>query len=585
MRAIGDAEAIATLSPEELALPRHIERIDSRAFADDVNGGNWRSSHAHLRQATARIRALADKVGAARIKHLGIAEVPHLVALGAYLGDERLIESRDFDRDRSSWEWRTAEQTLKTKTEGLPLEKVSLPGDAVIRVEISYPVLDADVDSVVKRDRLADIRIRADGRLPAPGIVQSAIDAQIARAAMRDALAALADMRPNIDVIHLFVAAPVSVCIAIGQELRLRNGKEIQTYRYRSGTDGNALTPALLLTEREIYDAPRALSDAERALATRIRAVWSIALKDLQEHAQLLKLHAPTARWYEALNPAPLLQTIAPFPELNPIWELVNDSDRVSSENVAEFGFDKETREWKLDDHLVLGMYAAAGNDEARLRLYARLFFWHEYVHFWQGITKYTAIEIGQLANCLERADYVADAYALLHQLDFITRKIPAQEVSDERLKKVLLEQTGIAISSFWTFEPSPPMREMQERRLRRYLNWYWRRAQFIEAPDTAAAIRVLARQPCIEIAGLHRKSVGGNRINVRLQEPNGFGKLHIGIMLENGRLLRHGSSVDASLDELANAFCNHQREEIERYFNAKVDQLRGTPGAVIPID
>src|SRR5262249_41854298 len=156
-----------------------------------------------------------------QMRHLGIAEVPHLIALGAYLGDERLIDSRDFDRDCGRWAWPASGSTLTTKIEGLPREVITLPGDVVVRVEITYPILDEDVAQVVSPNRLADVRIQVEGRIPAPGLVKTASDAHVIRLALREALTTLATVRPHIEVIHLFVAAPVSVCVGVGQELRL----------------------------------------------------------------------------------------------------------------------------------------------------------------------------------------------------------------------------------------------------------------------------------------------------------------------------------------------------------------------------
>jgi SMODS-associated and fused to various effectors sensor domain len=146
LRTVGETEVLATLTPEELAQPRRIERIDTRPLEQDIKGGHWRSSHTYLREAAGRIRAAADACGAARVRYFGIGEVPHLIALGAYMSDERLMESRDLDRDRNRWEWPTSDRTLELAVHGLPREVVTLPGPAVVCVEISYPVQDADVD-------------------------------------------------------------------------------------------------------------------------------------------------------------------------------------------------------------------------------------------------------------------------------------------------------------------------------------------------------------------------------------------------------------------------------------------------------
>ena len=56
-----------------------------------------------------------------------------------------------------------------------------------------------------------------------------------------------------------------------------------------------------------------------------------------------------------------------PFRGLRPIWELVGNEDRVSMQPFAgEFEFDKESRESRISDELVLGLFAAADKDRAR---------------------------------------------------------------------------------------------------------------------------------------------------------------------------------------------------------------------------
>jgi hypothetical protein len=578
LRTVSEEEAIATLATAELGRSRMIEGLDTRPLKDDIEGGHWQSSHVYLHEQAARIRALADEAGITDIRYMGVAEAPHILALGAYVGDERLITVRDYDRNRNTWDWPSTQETLALKTVNLPMEEIPLTGDAVLRVEISYPILDADIDAVLGRDsRLADIRIMPANNGPTVGIVRSAADVTRVRLEVREALAALAAMRPNAQVIHLFVAAPVSVCLAIGQELRLRNGKDVQTYRYRSGTGDRVLTPAMLLTSGDVNDGRKALSLEEIRLAVKLRPIWQAALEDVQHHARALKASCadPNARWFSALQPAEALREAAPFPSLPPIHEVVQDKDSVAVAPFSgEFRLDAETRQWYFADDLLLGMFNAAGQEERRLREYARLFFWHEYVHLGQGLTSDTAVEIGRLANCLERVDYMADTYAVVHQLDFLARQQGTPVTDDETHRRVLRTQLDVALRSMWAFEEPPPLTVLQERRLRRYLNWYWRRVQLRDAPDLCSALEILGQQPCIEISGLRRRLAGG-RVLVVVKDRGGFDRLHIGIVLENGRLKRRGSSADASIEGLLQAFSQHDTNAIERFFNALAEHTK----------
>jgi hypothetical protein len=577
LRVVTEAEALSTLTAQELARPRRIERIDTRHLKDDVDGGHWRSSHLYLRGEAARIRDLADNLGATDVRYMGVAEVPHVLALGAYMGDERLIQVCDYDRDRSLWQWPSTEGTLTLAVENPVSDQIAQAGDAVLRVEISYPILDADIDAAIGKERLSNIRIVPQGGPPAPGLVRSADDVSRVRLKVREALAALASARPSADLIHLFIAAPVSVCLAVGQELRLRNGKAVQTYRYRSGSDDRALTPAILLTSGDVNERAKPMSAEDIQRAQALRAVWQLALEDVRQHARTIaaRITDGSAAWYEHLQPRETLRLTAPFPGLRPMRELIEDDDRVApAPSVDEFEFDKDARDWRLSDELVLGMFEAAGRDESRLREHARLFFWHEYVHDGQGLTAYTSVDVGRLANCLERVDYLADVYAVLHQVDFLVTQQSGPGPDDRLYRELLLSQIELALRSFWSFESPPPLTELQERRLRRYLNWYWRRVQLRESRDVRSALALLAQQPCIEISGLRRR-LGGDRIYVALQDPGGFQRLHIGIVLEDGRLRRFGSSTDASIEELLRAFSQHDHVAIERFFSALIEHVK----------
>lgn len=587
LRAVGEAEALVALPNAAKSLPRRDFEIDTRPFADDIAGEHWDASEAYLQQKAGELRVLADELGSARIAYFGgMPEVAHAIALGAYFGDERRIELYDYDRDRDTWLWSSDEQTFSAVATNLPKEPVAQSGEVIIRIEISYPIADDDVRDAVGRESLADIRVRPeDGRDPAPGIIRSPDDVLAVRKAFRTALAAVAEARPNAELIHLFVAAPVSVCFAIGQELRLRNGRDVQTYRYRPVDGDNAYRPALLLTAEGQRVASRPLTSDDISLAADLREIWAEALEDVVQHALGLQEDAggTVDDWYTSLRPADVLGLVKPFGGLRPLWEMAKKGDSLSREPRAEdYEFSKEARSWQVSDALVLGMYHAAGEDPAVTRELVRLFFYHEYLHDWQDLTKYTAENVGGFANSLERIDYMADSYAILHQLDFVLQHDRGRVDSSDNRQRFLIEQIALALRSFWAFEPPPPVYEWQERRLRRYLNWYWRRVQMREASSFEHALRVLSRQPSIEIAGLRYSSRRG-RHYVRLDEVQPGTILEVGLVLEDGRFFRRGSTADLSNEEAMLAFANHKTEEIDRYFNGLFEHVRQTGGALPP--
>lgn len=570
LRVTGDEEVLAAFSSAELRVPRDGMEIDSRPFDESIEGGHWRSSDEFVRRVAAQLR---DAVGRSpgEIHYFGIGEVPHIIGIGAYFGDETLVHVHDYDRDHDSWAWPANSTLLSLETLGPPREMVNQPGEVTLVVELSYPIDQRDVDAVVGSDVLSAIRIRPTTN-PAPGIVRSPADVRVAREAVREAIAAIARYRPGTSLIHLFIAAPVSVCFAVGQELRLRNGVDVMTYRYRSQDRSEPYKRALLLTGRPLGRGSRPVAEEERSLTARYRPVFVSALDDVRAHAAALCGDGP---WFAGFQPAAPVHATAPFSSLAPLQSVVQPDDRFSLiPRDQDYALSKERpRTWEMSDALVLALAEAAGHDELQLRALARLFFYHEYLHDWQDLTKYTADDVGSFANCLEAIDYMADSYAFLHQLD---RAIRVEGLREADARQFLVDQISLAIASFWAFEPPAPNVEWQERRLRRYLNWYWRRVQLREAPDLTTAIRTLTRRPSIEIAGFKYRT-GGGRHFVLVDEPRPGDVPELGVVLEDGRFHRLGSTTDLSIEAVMRAFGEGDRQAIDRFFNSLFEHLRAT--------
>ena len=286
LRVTGEEEVLKAFSGAELRVPRDGIEIDSRPLEESVEGGHWRSSDEFVRRTAAELREVVGR-SLGEVHYFGIAEVPHVIGIGAYLGDETLVHVHDYDRDGDSWDWPSESASLSLETLGLPGELVNQSGEVTLVVELSYPVDQRDVDIAVGSEVLSAVRIRPTAN-PAPGIVRSMADVRVARETVREALAAIARFRPATSLIHLFIAAPVSVCFAVGQELRLRNGVDVMTYRYRSLERSEPYKRAILLSSRQLGRGSRSVSSEERSLAARYRPVFVSALDDVRAHAAAL---------------------------------------------------------------------------------------------------------------------------------------------------------------------------------------------------------------------------------------------------------------------------------------------------------
>jgi len=568
IRATSEEEAVAALTPAEARLPRTVLTLDTRPFATAIASGFWPSVDALVRDFASRALAALDAHGFAAVRYVGLDEVPTLVALGAFFGDEHRIECQDFDRDREQFAWPTDQATTSWEPIGAPGEVMPGTGDVVIRVMASGIVHDAHVDQAVPADqRIADISIWPRDLTPRPGLVRSQADVDGLRQKFREVVAELERTRPGTQRIHLFLAGPVSVCLAIGQELRLRNGRRFQTYRYRTNDDPPQ-TLAIELTPEagEAVQAP--LSEAERAQADVVRALWGDALRQVVQHAQTLR---QTGGW-----PAYLLPDLAGAgvePErLAPIWELALADHTISRDDAIEFRFDRTAQSWILPDRMLLDMGATVGVDDERVRRLARAFLWHEYLHEYQGLTEHTSPGIGAFANCLERLDYIADAYGTLHQVDYLLRN-RNEAASDAETRSYLVDSISEAIDAFWTFEPRPALPYWQARRLRRYLNWYWRREQIRGCPTVADAIDLLCAPPVIEVVG-PVVSTDSQRVILDLRRIRAE-RVELALIDESNRLRRFGDTPTLSVSSLLTAFREHDRGAIDAFFHALIDHAR----------
>lgn len=562
-----------------------------RPFHNDTENGHWDRAEAYIIEQARTIRQNAETLDDPALLYFGLAEVPHIVALGAYMGDERQVVVHDYDRDADTWSWPQTDQTVAISTSGVPADHVEAQGDAILRVAISYGIHDADVNAVVSPGCIADVTVGLD--TPRPTAIRSLADVEAVRKTLRESLGKLRQLRPGLDRIHLFIAAPVSVCFVVGQELRLRSGVTVVTYRFRTGTGGPSNREAITLTPGEATTAARPLTDEQRADAASVReGAWMMAVRDVVRYAATQEQSARRAadRWYSPLLFADKLRGPDPFPPLPPIWGVVEGKMGVSKVPLVStepYGLPKESWEWQLTDDLLLSQRTAALDeggrlDEVLLDRLIRLFVFHENLHEHHALTKYTATAVGRFANCLERIDYMADLYAVLHELDYAIRNdttgkdLRSDEARHDELKQILDD----VLRSHWAFVDEPPVHRWQARHIRRFLNWYWRRVQVVRAPSFEIALRVLSEPPTIEIAGLEH-SVGGRRIYVHLDRPDPTTDLSLGLVAENAQLLKVVDSSNANLRELARAFAEGNHEAIKTFFQTVYEEARQIDGAL----
>jgi hypothetical protein len=594
LRQISEQEVVKALDETAQRIDREHVHVEMAEYKDAIDQGDWAGQESYIQSKAAEVAAKAAAVSDPRLHFFGLAEIPHVVALGAHIGDERVVHLHEHNRETGTWNWPADTQTLKLARYGLPEGKpIPARGSVVMRVAISVAIADSDVHEAVGDEHLADITVgTAAGIVPTFGNVRSAADLEAVRLEFRKALAALREARPNIDTIHLFVGAGNSTSFAIGQELKLRNSPPVQTYRYRKAAGEPAYKPAILLgLEPSTEEIP--LTPEQVARAAEIRTeVFAEQLDKIVAYAAKKKEDFTADRpWYFDLAAKDYLRHVKPFPALRPLAVIFSEmslaKDKVDPTPYVGsdgYGYDKDRHLWRLSDNLLLAFERAADGNQERLRQIIRLFLFHEYLHDYHSLSKYTAEEVGKFNNCLEHIDYTADTYALLHQLDFSSQNIRDLATSDDAKKNFLADQIELAIRSFWAFDVDGTI-EWQVRRIRRYLNWYWRHVQMLRAKDLRTGLVLFRRQPRLEVGGL-KLMARDRRVWARLSELDRTTHLELGVVTEDDRLVRLQESADASIRGLLDAFRKGSGSHVEimRFFNSVYDHVneRGD-GAALP--
>ena len=397
LRSITEAEALEALTSEERGVIRREVPVPVTQFADAIAQGDWGGQDAFLREQAANVRALADDLGEVQIHYVGLADVPHIVALGAHVGNERSVIPHDYlgGTGGAPGRWPETARTVKLRSLGTEELKVTVKarGPAVLRVSITNAITDEDVRAVVGEGTLADVTITHEDVVPARNLIRSLADVEAVRKEFVAAYGAVLNSRPGIDVLHLFVAAPPSICFAVGQELVLRNGKPVQTYHYRSGEgEGPRQQAAILLSPAAEQRPLVPLTDEEIRSADHVRkVVWRKALSEVEAYAANKQNDGhDTGLWYGSFLHREAFRSAAPFPTLPPLASFMPRGVEIDPTAYSgEFGFEENDRRWwRLNDRLLLGIRRAADNNDERLGQLIRLFLFHEYVHLIHSLGK-----------------------------------------------------------------------------------------------------------------------------------------------------------------------------------------------------
>ena len=197
----------------------------------------------------------------ATVAYCGKAHIPLAFAAAHTALSEVRLNYFELERNKAGWRW--LHDTAEGENLGLHVErsmKASAGGDAVIRVEISYRIKQDEIAAIVPAPA-ADIRIAI--AKPQIDCITTTAQVEAIAAAFRTALDHLQGSPVAITRIHVFIAAPMSVVVALGRRASPTIHKPIIVHNYSD----KAMPRYAWGIEVNAAEGPRVLENQARAVA------------------------------------------------------------------------------------------------------------------------------------------------------------------------------------------------------------------------------------------------------------------------------------------------------------------------------
>lgn len=178
------------------------------------------------------LQAKGRRILPARYAVFSLAPIPLIAQLGFLLTDSVEVKYFKFHVDKRTWKWPTVdpeEVDLNIRVSGLPIEIIQKPTEVVIRISISSQVWEQQVEDVVP-----GLPIQTHIFVDHPSLTWIRSEAQIERFAtvFRNVLAEIRAKVPRCNGIHLFIAAPAPIVLAVGQQINPRMNPPVHLYEF-----------------------------------------------------------------------------------------------------------------------------------------------------------------------------------------------------------------------------------------------------------------------------------------------------------------------------------------------------------------
>ncbi|WP_224250140.1 SAVED domain-containing protein [Hyalangium gracile] len=505
-----------------------------------------------------------------RIIYFGSSPVPLAIHLGFLINTWQQVEVVPHHHGQRIWKWisEPGKPPARLTPVQLPEERDRTPGEAIIRVSTSH-VVDPLMTRRVVSEPLVEIDIALEH--PAEDAFSHLQEMQKVAHAFREALDTLGDQFPGVDRIHLFASVQPGVALLLGAQISPTMHPPVQTYQYVRNTESSVYhVPAVLVNGPERPE-PVPLGPGEKERAKRDREHLAEDLERMKGFASQPPQHLSQG-WLAGLLARPdghsaFSHAWLHLPALRetPLSRSTVDVPTHSVED--SFRLESTLNVWQLDDHWLTRLSLRLPETKEKQRA-LRMLVLHELAHRGpQALTSFSSRGIGRFPKVLEEIDYHADVWAMLHEHALTGLQSP-REVED--VQRFFMDLIRIATNTMWAFDDGgPPLREIQVRRLNRYLIWAWqyllleRGAGMGRRTTLDTVLAILAQRPVIELAGPDVRT-RSERIYFALDSA------HMNVpelaIYHDGRLYRHGARFDFSIKEL---LAHVQKRESQKILDA----------------
>ncbi|WNG59315.1 SAVED domain-containing protein [Archangium gephyra] len=559
--------------PEPYRVLHHpmVELDMAEVAREALHTQDWSTAQRTLEERfQAEVAPLRHKHPDYQLVYFGSAPIPLAVQLGFLCETWQQVTIVPHHHTQRRWAWVTepGRPPARLVRGALPPERDRTPGEVVIRVSTSHRVDPKETHKAVP-DALYEVDLALEH--PSEDAFSRVEELQEVARAFRDVLDDIGNRFQGIHRIHLFASVQPGMAFLLGAQISKTMHPPVQTYQYMRNAQGGPYHLPAVVVNTPPSSPPVPPTEEEMARATADREQLA---KDLERMKGLAERSRPSAKqsWFKGLLGKEHPDFTAQWKHLpalgaTPVSKTKVDETTGSVQDT--FRLAPSLNVWQIDDRWLARLAHRLPEKHDRERA-LRMLVLHELAHRGpQTLTRTSSQEIGRFPKVLEEIDFQADVWAMLHEYA-LTRTQNPEEARDAPV--FFKNLVRLATECMWAFDDGAPLREIQIRRLNRYLIWSWqyllleRLASRGEGGTLEDALSVLFQHPILELAGPTISAHGGRvyySLEPRYVRAPEFAAYH------QGQLHRHGPRPDFSIDALLGGVRERDGEKIR-------DALRG---------